>query len=105
MVIPPSFMPSPSSGSYLSDEQTQLSGWALEASPLLISANLAALSGAELGALENPDMIAIDASGAQSAREVQQGFLEAFVKPADGGTAVFIVNAGSGPASMTYTAA
>ena len=103
MVLPPSIMPSPSAAAYLTDEQTQLSGWAMEASPVLISANLATLSAAELTALKNPDMIAIDQSGAQSALEVTHAHVEAFVKPADGGTALFMTNTGTGTASAAYT--
>lgn len=103
MVLPPSIMPSPSTAAYLTDEQTQLSGWAMEASPILISANLASLSAAELTALKNPDMIAIDQSGAQSALEVTHTHVEAYVKPAEGGTALFLTNTGTGTASATYT--
>jgi alpha-galactosidase len=105
MVLPPSFMPAPSSPSYRTLEQTQLSAWAMEASPLLVSTNLALLSAPELADLKNPDMIAVDASGAQSAREVTHGHVEAFTKPAEGGTALLLVNTGTGTASAVYTAA
>jgi alpha-galactosidase len=103
MVLPPSIMPSPSSAAFLVDEQTQLSGWAMEASPLLISANLTSLSAAELTELKNPYMIAIDQSGAQSALEVTHARVEAFVKPVEGGTALFLTNTGTGTTSAAYT--
>jgi alpha-galactosidase len=105
MVLPPSIMPAPSSPSYLTDEQTQLSAWAMEASPVLVSTNLSLLSAPELADLKNPDMIAVDQSGAQSAREVTHGHVEAFTKPAEGGTALLLVNTGTGTASAVYTAA
>lgn len=105
MVLPPSVMPAPSSPAYLTDEQTQLSAWAMEASPVLVSANLSLLSAPELADLKNPDMIAVDQSGAQSAREVTHGSVEAFTKPAEGGTALLLVNTGTGTASAGYTAA
>jgi alpha-galactosidase len=103
MVLPRSIMPSPSDSAYLTYERTQLSGWAMEASPILISADLASLSAAELAALKNSDMIAIDASGAQSAKVVVYAHVDAFVKPAEGGTAVFLINMGTGIASAVFT--
>jgi alpha-galactosidase len=69
----------------LSQEQSQLSVWAEEASPLLLSANIAALSAAKLAALKNPQLIAIDQSGAQAARSLVSGQVEAVVKPCPGG--------------------
>ena len=105
MVIPPTIMPSQASAAYLTDEETQLSGWAMEASPILVSTNLFALSAAELAALKNPNVRDIDQSGAQSALEVTHGHVEAFVKPAEGGTAVYLVNTGAGTASASYTLA
>jgi alpha-galactosidase len=78
----------------LSDEESQLSVWAEEASPLLISTDLTTLTPAELAALKNPDIIAIDQSGSQPATAVTSadGRIEAVFKPADGGTAVLLAN-------------
>lgn len=91
----------------LADEQSQLSVWAQEASPLLISTDLTTLTPDELAALKNPDIIAIDQSGAQSSSSVTSpdGNIEAVFKQADGGTAVLFANLGSGTSSSTFTLA
>lgn len=90
----------------LSDLENQLSVWAVEASPLLVSADLTALSPAEVAALANPDMIAIDQSGTQSANGISSGSIEALVKPADGGQAVVFANTSlTSPESGTFTLA
>jgi alpha-galactosidase len=87
----------------LTDEESQLSVWAEEASPLLISTDLTTLTTAELAALKNPDIIAIDQSGSQPATAVTSGHIEAVIKPADGGTAVLFANLGTGAATGTFT--
>jgi alpha-galactosidase len=89
----------------LADEQSQLSVWAEEASPLLISTDLTTLTPAQLAALKNPDIIAIDQSGSQPATAVTaaDGNLEAVFKQADGGTAVLLANLGTTTASGTFT--
>lgn len=87
----------------LTDEQSQLSVWAEEASPLLISTDLTTLTGPELAALKNPGIIAIDQSGAQPAVAVTSGHIEAVVKDVGDGRAVLLANLGSGPGSATFT--
>ena len=87
----------------LADEESQLSVWAEEASPLLISTDLTTLTTAELVALKNPDIIAIDQSGSQPATAVTSGHMEAVIKPADGGTAVLFANLGTGTGTGTFT--
>jgi alpha-galactosidase len=87
----------------LADEQSQLSVWAEEASPLLISTGLATLTPAELAALKNPDIIAIDQSGSQPATAITSGHIEAVIKKADGGEAVLLANTGTGSGSGTFT--
>lgn len=87
----------------LADEQSQLSVWAEEASPLLISTNLTTLTPAELAALKNPDILAIDQSGSQPPLAVTSGDIEAVVKGADGGMAVLFANLGTGTATGTFT--
>jgi alpha-galactosidase len=87
----------------LADEQSQLSVWAEEASPLLISTDLTTLTPAELAALKNPDIIAIDQSGSQPATSISSGTIEAVMKNADGGTAVLFANLGTGTATGTFT--
>ena len=87
----------------LADEQSQLSVWAEEASPLLISTDLTTLTSAELAALKNPDIIAIDQSGSQPATAVTSGHIEAVIKKADNGEAVLLANLGTGTGSGTFT--
>lgn len=87
----------------LADEESQLSVWAQEASPLLISTDLTTLTSAELAALKNPDIIAIDQSGSQPATAITSGHIEAVVKKADGGEAVLLANLGTGSGSGTFT--
>ena len=96
-MIAPNF---PASGWTLTDLRTQLSVWAMEASPLLISADIGALPPEALAALKNPHMIAIDQSGEQCSTVIMQGDIEALMKPdPDGGTAVLFVNLGTGEAT------
>jgi alpha-galactosidase len=87
----------------LTDEESQLSVWAEEASPLLISTDLTTLTPDELAALKNPDIIAIDQSGSQPATAVTSGHIEAVIKNADGGTAVLFANLGTGTGTGTFT--
>jgi alpha-galactosidase len=89
----------------LADEQSQLSVWAMEASPLFLSTNIAKLTAPELTALENPDMISIDQSGAQAPLSVLNGSIQAVVKGADGGMAVMLVNNGTKAAHGAFTLA
>jgi alpha-galactosidase len=91
-MIAPAF---PGSGWTLDDLCNQLSVWAMEASPLLISADLGALSPAALDALKNPHMIAIDQSGEQCSKVIMNENIEALMKPDPaGGIAVLFVNLG-----------
>jgi alpha-galactosidase len=87
----------------LADEQSQLSVWAEEASPLLISTDLTTLTSAELAALKNPDIIAIDQSGSQPATAITSGNIEAVIKKADNGEAVLLANLGTGSGTGTFT--
>jgi len=89
----------------LADEQSQLSVWAEEASPLLISTDLTTLTPDELAALENPDIIAIDQSGSQPSTAITSpsGNMEAVFKSADGGTAVLFANLGTGTSTGNFT--
>jgi hypothetical protein len=94
----------PTSGWTIQDLKNQLGIWALEASPLLISADLTTLPTDALAALANPHLISIDQSGEQCPLSVTVGNVQALVKddPA-GGKAVCFVNMGSGSASATFT--
>lgn len=92
----------PSTSWAITDLQNQLSVWAEEASPLLISADLSSLTPAELSALRNPDMINIDQSGSQAPTAITNGHIEALMKGADGGSAVLYVNTGNGTATARF---
>jgi alpha-galactosidase len=87
----------------LADEQSQLSVWAEEASPLLISTDLTTLTSSELAALKNPDIIAIDQSGSQPAAAITSGSVEAVIKQGAGGQAVLFANTGTGSGTGTFT--
>jgi alpha-galactosidase len=90
----------------LQEQQSQLSVWAVEASPLLMSTDIAKLTLAELDSLKNPHMIAIDQSGAQAAKAVVSGYIEAVMKPdPEGGMAVLFANLGTGRGSGKFTLA
>jgi alpha-galactosidase len=92
-MVAPNF---PASGWTLADLRNQLSVWAMEASPLLISADIGALPAAALAALKNPHMIAIDQSGGQCSQAIMNADIEALMKPdPEGGTAALFVNLGT----------
>ena len=63
----------PASGWTLADLRNQLSVWAMEASPFLISADIGALPPDALDALKNPHMIGLDQSGEQCSTVVMNG--------------------------------
>ncbi|MGH3282110.1 MAG: glycoside hydrolase family 27 protein, partial [Trebonia sp.] len=92
----------PSTSWTITDLQNQLSVWAEEASPLLISADLSRLTPAELSALQNPHIINIDQSGSQSPKAIKSGHVEALMKGADGGLAVLYANIGTGTATARF---
>jgi alpha-galactosidase len=94
----------PASGWTLADLRNQLSVWAMEASPLLISADIGALPPAALAALKNPHVIAIDQSGEQCSTVIMNGQIEALMKPdPEGGIAVLFVNLGTGAATGHFS--
>ena len=81
-------------------EQSQLAVWSMEASPLILSTNVPSLTPAELAPLKNPDMIAVDQSGAQASRGGLTGYVRYLFKPADGGVAVLLANTGTSAAKV-----
>jgi len=100
-MVAPNF---PASGWTLADLHNQLSVWAMEASPLLISADIAALPPAALAALMNPHMIALDQSGKQCSTVIMSGDVEALMKPdPEGGIAVLFVNLGPGTSTGHFS--
>lgn len=102
-MVAPNF---PASGWTLADLQNQLSVWAMEASPLLISADIGALPPGALAALKNPHMIALDQSGEQCSTMTASGHISALMKPDPaGGTAVLFVNLGKGTSTGRFSLA
>jgi len=100
-MVAPAF---PASGWTLADLHNQLAVWAMEASPLLISADIGALPPAALAALKNPHMIAIDQSGKQCSKSIMNAHIEALVKPdPEGGTAAVFVNTGKGTGTGRFS--
>ena len=91
----------------LSDLKNQLSVWAEEASPLLISANLATLTRAELAALGNPCVITIDQSGQQASHRFGPVHgIEGLRKPYPrGGVSVLFANTARRAATARFTLA
>lgn len=84
-------------GMTLTEQQSQFSLWAMMASPLLISTDVAKLSPAALGILSNQDVIAIDQDplGKQADIVRQIGHVDVLSRPlANGDHAVALFNKG-----------
>ncbi len=81
-------------------EQSQLAVWSMEASPLILSTNIPRLTPAELAPLMNPDMIAVDQSGAQASRGGLTGYVRYLFKPVDDDVAVLLANTGTSVAKV-----
>jgi alpha-galactosidase len=80
----------------LTQELSQIGVWAMEASPLIISTDVRALTAAELAALKNPIMINIDRSGQAPAEFMSGSSLEVISKNyLGGGKAVLLANRGT----------
>lgn len=93
----------------MTDEEfrSQLALWSISAAPLVIGSDPRTLNAATLGALTNPDVLAIDqdALGKQAVRVGPAGTTETWAKPlANGSVAVALVNRGDTPAEVTTTA-
>jgi alpha-galactosidase len=87
----------------LAQEQSQVAVWAQEASPLILSTDIAKLSAAELAMLKNPHIVNIDQSGSQAPVWTTHGHVTAVVKGADGGMSLLLANTGTGTASAAFT--
>jgi alpha-galactosidase len=88
------------------DLKNQLAVWAMEASPLLISADIGTLPADALASLANPMLITIDQSGNQCASSVTVGSVQALTKPyPGGGIAACFLNMGTGATSAAFTLA
>ena len=123
MLVPGNLLMHPF-GFTLADEESQLAVWAMEASPLILSTNVPALTTAELAPLADPWMIAVDESGAQASlggvtgsvqdlyKPVDEsgaqaslggvtGSVQYLYKPVDGGVAVLLANTGTARVTVT----
>jgi alpha-galactosidase len=90
------------SGLTQNQQQSQLSIWAMDAAPLLLGSDLTQLTPATLSILTNPEVIAVDQDplGIQSRPVNGNTFVQS--RPlADGSTAVELINANTGPATMS----
>jgi alpha-galactosidase len=88
--------------------RTQFSMWAMVAAPLMISDDLTTISPASLEAVSNREMIAIDQdpAGVQGTLLSSSGEGQVWVKPlSDGSRAVALLNRGSGPLTISTSAA
>lgn len=97
-------------GQGLTDAQfrTQMSMWAMLAAPLMISTHLDHLSAADLAALRNGEVIAIDQdpAGVQGTLVESSEDGQVWVKPLlDGSRAVALLNRGTSPIEISTTAA
>ena len=103
---PISQMPMQSPYLSLSEKQAMFSMLSMLASPLIIGANINALSPAELSILSNRSVIAVDQDplGVQAHRFAIQGNLQVWARPlADGSWAIAFLNVGSTPVSAALS--
>jgi hypothetical protein len=83
------------------ERQTQLSLWALAASPLLLGVDLTALDPGDLALLTNDEVIAVDQAGV-AARQLTGGDTQVWVaNEPDGSLAVGLFNLGPSAAAIT----
>jgi alpha-galactosidase len=83
------------------ERQTQLSLWALAASPLLLGVDLTNLDSGDLALLTNDEVVAVDQAGV-AAKQLVSGNAQVWVAAEpDGSFAVGLFNLGGGATSMT----
>jgi Alpha galactosidase A/Alpha galactosidase C-terminal beta sandwich domain/Carbohydrate binding module (family 35) len=85
------------------EAQSQLSLWAMAASPLLLGVDLTNLNAAELGYLKNSSVIAVDQDGIDARRIVSNVNQQAFAKTEQNGDVILGLFNYSGSASQTVT--
>ena len=85
------------------EAQSQLSLWAMAASPLILGADLTNLDSAELGYLKNTAVIALDQDGIDAGRIVSHGNQQVFAKTERNGDVILGLFNNSGSASQTVT--
>jgi hypothetical protein len=93
-------------GLTLDERRTQLSLWALAASPLILGTDLTHLDPTDLSLLRNSDVLAVDQDAIDATRLVNDGTTQVFAKREAGGDAVVgLFNTGDAPAAVSTTAA
>ncbi|WP_327092996.1 ricin-type beta-trefoil lectin domain protein [Nonomuraea sp. NBC_01738] len=97
-------------GEGLTDDEsrTQMALWAMMASPLILSVDVAALSPASLATLKNRDVIAVDQDplGRQAGMVSQNGTIDVLARPLAGGDrAVALLNRAAAPVTAATTLA
>jgi hypothetical protein len=85
------------------EAQSQLSLWAMAASPLLLGVDLTNLDSTELGYLENSSVIAVDQDGIDARRIVSNVNQQAFAKTEQNGDVILGLFNYSDTASQTVT--
>ncbi|HUN32403.1 MAG TPA: carbohydrate-binding protein [Trebonia sp.] len=85
------------------EAQSQLSLWAMAASPLLLGVDLTSLNATELGYLKNSSVIATDQDGIDARRIVSNVNQQAFAKTEQNGDVILGLFNYSGSASQTVT--
>jgi len=85
------------------EAQSQLSLWAMAASPLLLGTDLTNLDSTELGYLENSSVIAVDQDGIDARRVVSNVNQQVFAKTEQNGDVILGLFNYSGTASQTVT--
>jgi alpha-galactosidase len=85
------------------EAQSQLSLWAMAASPLLLGVDLTHLNATELGYLKNSSVIGVDQDGIDAGRVVSNVNQQAFAKTEQNGDVILGLFNYSGSASQTVT--
>ena len=83
------------------EQQSQMSLWALAASPLILGTDLTKLNSTELGYLKNPRVLAVDQDGIDAARIVDNGNQQVYSKTEKDGSVVIGLFNYSGSGSTT----
>ncbi|MCQ4080382.1 NEW3 domain-containing protein [Streptomyces sp. RB6PN25] len=87
------------------ERQTQMSLWAMAASPLILGTDLTSLDPTDLDYLKNTDVLAVDQDGIDASRIVNGSTEQVFVKKESNGDAIVaLFNTGSSTETISTTA-
>jgi hypothetical protein len=87
------------------ERRTQMSLWALAASPFILGTDLTNLDPADLALLRNTEVLAVDQDAIDAARIVNSGTAQVFAKKEPNGDAIVgLFNTGSQPRTVSTTA-